>query len=179
MIHFFKPLPPIDIDATTYKPFIKNEWFRTNFMKFVYALQLTLIFLSIILGVWKNFSWLETLLIFVATFLCHELLHIVVVYKIGDISLTHSGIFVWLDSDARMSKGRFWLFMTLPILGLTVVPLVIMPLVKNSLGFWLMGVAWANAIIAGADSINSVLIAIKPATAKFYRGYYQVENTEK
>jgi len=179
MIHFFKPLPSSNIDFTTYKPFIKNEWFRTNFMKFVYALQLTLIILSITLGVWKNFSWLETLLIFCATFLCHELLHILVVYKIGDISLTHSGIFFWLDSDARMSKGRFWLFMTLPILGLTVVPLVIMLLVKGSLGFWLMGVAWANAIIAGADIINSVLIAIKPMKAKFYRGYYQVENTKK
>lgn len=106
MIYFFKPLPHADMNFSNYKPFIKNDWFRRHFMKFVYALQLILIFLSIALGVWSFSNWFIKVAVLIATFLCHELLHILVVYKIGDISLTHSGIFFWLESSAVMSKKK-------------------------------------------------------------------------
>ena len=176
MFYFFKPLPPNDIDHTIYRPFIKNKWFRKNYMKFVYALQLTLIFFSIELGIWNFANWIIQTIVFIVVFLCHELLHIVVVYKIGDISLTHSGIFFWLNSNATMSKKRFWLFMSLPLLVFTIIPLFFLPLLDGFIFEMIVYIIWINAIIAGSDIINSLLIAIKPSRSKFYRGYYTIEN---
>lgn len=172
MFYWMKPLPKVEIEKE-YKPFIKNDWFRSHFMLFVYALQITLIVLSIYFKVW-NFSKLYMkLLVFVLVYLTHELLHIVVVIRIGNISLTHSGVFFWLNSDAKMSKIRFWLFMTLPLLVLTILPCILMNFVDGKLFMYLRYIAWINAIIAGADIINSVLILLKPRKSIFYRGYYK------
>ena len=176
MIYFFKPLPPSDIDYSNYRPFIKNEWFRKHFMKFVYFLQVVLILISIVLGVWDFSNWFIKIIIFSLVFITHELLHILVVYKIGDISLTHKGIFFWLNSNAVMSKKRFWLFMTLPLLVLTIIPMFLLFLVDGYVFEVLMYIMWVNAIIAGSDIVNSILIAIKPSNAKFCRGYYIIEN---
>ena len=176
MIYFFKPLPPSEIDFSNYRPFIKSEWFRKHFMKFVYTLQIALILISIVLGVWVFSNWFIKIAIFCMVFISHELLHILVVYKIGDISLTHSGIFFWLNSNAVMSKKRFWLFMTLPLLVLTIIPMFLLPLADGFAFKVLMYILWVNAIIAGSDIINSILIAIKPSNAKFCRGYYITEN---
>ncbi len=127
---------------------------------------------SVVLGVWEFANWLIRIAVFCIVYVCHELLHIVVVYRIGDLSLTHSGIFFWLNSDAVMSKVRFWMFMTLPFLGLTLVPGVVLLFTDGFLFEVLRYVAWINAIIAGSDIINSVLILLKPNKAKFYRGFY-------
>lgn len=172
--YFFKPLPPSDMDLTGYQPFIKRQWFRKHFMLFVYSLQVVLVVLSVLFGVWDFSNWIMKALIFCAVYLIHEILHVLVICRIGNVSLTHSGIFFWLHSDAVMSKMRFWLFMTLPFLALSVLPW--------GIAFWAKGVAyemlnfiaWVNAIIAGSDIINSVLIMMKPAKAKFYRGYYTI-----
>lgn len=176
MIYFFKELPASDMDFTNYQPFIKNSWLRKHFMKFVYILQLVLVILSIVFGAWNFSDWLIKAVIFGGVYFIHELLHILVVYKIGNISLTHSGIFFWLNSDAIMSKCRFWLFMTLPLLVLTVIPMLAIPLTEGIMFQILRYIAWINAIIAGADIINSVLIIMKPMRARFCRGYYIVEN---
>lgn len=154
MIYFFKELPASDMDFTNYQPFI----------------------LSIVFGAWNFSDWLIKAVIFGGVYFIHELLHILVVNKIGNISLTHSGIFFWLNSDAIMSKCRFWLFMTLPLLVLTVIPMLAIPLTEGIMFQTLRYIAWINAIIAGADIINSVLIIMKPMRAKFCRGYYIVEN---
>ena len=74
-----------------------------------------------------------------------------------------------------MSKKRFWMFMSLPLLVLTVIPLCLLPFTKGVIFEGMLYVLWINAIIAGVDIINSVLIAIKPAKAVFYRGYYKIE----
>ena len=176
MLYFFKPLPTSDMDFSNYRPFIKNKWFRKNFMKFVYALQIVLLWISVALGVWEFSNIVTRIAVFILVYVIHELLHILVIHRIGDISLTHSGIFLWLNSSAVMSKKRFWLFMTLPWIGLTIVPLMLLPFVKGIAFEILRYILWANAIIAGSDIINSVLIAIKPANAKFCRGYYSIEN---
>ena len=102
----------------------------------------------------------------------HLHIEISVVYKIGDISLTHSGIFFWLNSNAVMSKKRFWLFMTLPLLVLTIIPMIFL-LLTDGFGFELLRyILCVNAIIAGSDIINSILIAVKPSNVKFCGGYY-------
>ena len=75
-----------------------------------------------------------------------------------------------------MRKKRFWLFMTLPLLVLTIIPMSFLPLTSGFTYDVLMYILWINAIIAGSDIINSVLIAMKPANAKFCRGYYIIEN---
>ncbi|MBP3618173.1 MAG: DUF3267 domain-containing protein [Lachnospiraceae bacterium] len=175
MFYFMKPLPESTMDFTGWQPFIKNDWFRKNFMLFVYALQAALVAASVLLGVWEFTNWFVKIAVFCIVYVCHELLHIVVVWRIGDLSLTHSGIFFWLNSDAVMSKARFWTFMTLPFLGLTAVPAVLLLFVDGFLFELLLYIAWINAIIAGSDIINSVLILLKPNRAKFYRGFYKTE----
>lgn len=175
MFCLFKPLPSSDMDFSNYFPFIKNVWFRKHFMKFVYILQVVLVFISLLLGVWNFANWLTKSIIFIMVFILHELLHILVIYKIGDISLTYSERFFWLNSNAIMSKKRFWMFMTLPLLVLTIIPMFFLPLTSGFAFDLLMYILWINAIIAGSDIINSILIAIKPSNAKFCRGYYILE----
>lgn len=172
MIYLFESLPSSDIDFSNWTPFIKNAWFRNHFMKFVYSLQVLLALVSMMMGVWDFANWVIKSIIFILVFIVHELLHILVVYKIGDISLTHSGIFFWLNSNAIMSKKRFWLFMTLPLLVLTLIPIFVLPFISGVTFEVLMYILWINAIIAGSDIINSILIAMKPANVKFCRGYY-------
>jgi len=176
MIYFFKPLPPIDIDFSEYRPFIKNEWCRKHFMKFVYILQAVLIWISIVLRVWDFSTWFIKITIFSIVYVIHESLHILVVYKLGDISLTHSGIFFWINSNAVMSKKRFLLFMALPLLVLTIIPIFLLPWAEGYSFRVLTYILWVNAIIAGSDIINSILIAAKPSNAKFCRGYCITEN---
>ena len=71
-----------------------------------------------------------------------------------------------------MSKKRFWLFMTLPLLVLTLIPIFVLPFISGVTFEVLMYILWINTIIAGSDIINSILIAMKPANVKFCRGYY-------
>lgn len=175
MFYFMKPLPESGMDFTGWQPFIRNDWFRKHFMIFVYALQAVLVVVSILLGVWNFSNGFVRLAVFCSVFICHELLHCLVVWRIGNLSLTHSGIFFWLNSDAVMTKTRFWMFMTLPFLGLTVVPAVLVLFADGFLYGLLRYIAWMNAIIAGSDMINSVLILLKPNKAKFCRGRYKVE----
>lgn len=174
MLHWVKALPGAEIDFSVYRPFIRNGWFRKHFMMFVYALMVLLCVLCLMTGGERGIGVLPRLLVTVAVFLVHELLHILVVYSIGEIYMMHSGIFFWLHSDAEMSKGRFWLFMTLPFLGLTVMPAVLLFFVSGPAVPWLKWTAWINAIIASSDIINSVLILLKPRGSFFWRGYYRV-----
>ena len=174
MFYWMKPLPKADINYNEYKPFIRNSWFRQYFMCFVYLLQTVLVILSIFLGVWKFANAIIKLALFLTVYLIHELLHISVIWRIGDISLTHSGIFFWLNSGAKMSKIRFLLFMSMPLLVLTIVPIIIALFSDGPVCQYMSYIAWVNAIIAGADIINTFLIIIKPRNSVFYRGFYKV-----
>lgn len=173
MFYWMKPLPEAKINYDEYKPFIKSSWLRKNFMIFVYSLQALIIVLSMFTSIWHYANIFIRILLFMAIYVIHELLHIVVVYKEGDLSLTHSGIFCWLNSDSHMSKMRFWTFMSLPLLVLTVLPLICL-VVLNIISFTdtnittlLLYIAIVNLIIAGSDVINSFLILIKPRHAIF------------
>ena len=178
MLYWMKPLPEADIDYEKYKPFISNNWFRQNFMYFVYLLQVFLVTLSISFGVWKFSNAFIKLIVFLMVYLVHELLHISVVWRIGDISLTHSGIFFWLNSSAKMSKIRFLLFMSMPLLILSFIPMIIALFSDGFVYRYMRYIAWINAIIAGADIINTVLIIIKPRNSVFYRGFYKITKIE-
>ena len=106
MLYFMKPLPESKIDTTEWKPFIKNQWFRKNFMYFVYCLQAMLFIFSIIFGVWRFSNAFIEVGLFVCIFIIHELLHLIIIYKVGDISITHSGIFFWITSGAVLNALR-------------------------------------------------------------------------
>ena len=174
MLYFMKPLPENEIDTADWKPFIKNNWFRNNFMYFVYCLQLMLIILSIIFNVWHSSNIFIKIGLFICVFIIHEILHLIVVFKTGDISITHSGIFFWITPGAILSKSRFLVFMSLPFIGLTVIPAILCIPLSGELKDITVYAVWVNSIIAGADIINSVLIAIKPNNSLFYRGYYKL-----
>ena len=65
--------------------------------------------------------------------------------------------------------------MSLPFIGLTVVPAIVCVLLSGKLKDIMIYIAWVNSIIAGSDIINSIIIAIKPNNASFYRGYYKTD----
>ena len=168
-----KPLPDEVIDITDWKPFIKNQWFRNHFMYFVYFLQATLVVASLRLGVWNFADFFVKAGLFVLIYIIHELLHLIVIWKAGDISITHSGIFFWITSGAVLGKLRFFIFMSLPLIGLTILPSILCFFCQDELRNIAVYIVWVNSIIAGADIINSVLIIMKPNNSVFYRGYYK------
>ena len=173
MLYFMKPIPNGTIDTTGWKPFIKNQWFRNNFMYFVYCLQAALLISSIKLGIWGFLNAFVKVVLFICTYVIHKLLHMIVIYKAGDISITRSGIFLWINSGAVLSKLRFFVFMSLPFIGLTVIPAILCIFLSGELKDIAVYVSWINSIIAGSDIINSVLIAMKPNNTLFYRGFYK------
>ncbi len=176
MLYFMRPLPEGKIDTTNWKPFIKSQWFRNNFMYFVYCLQTGLLISSIIFGVWHFSNAFIKVGLFICTYVIHELLHMTVIYKVGDISITHSGIFFWITSGAILSKLRFFIFMSLPFIALTVVPAIVSVFISGEAKSIAIYIAWLNSIIAGSDIINSVLIATKANNSLFYRGYYKINS---
>ena len=174
MIKWVTKLPETEIDTNEYKPFIKNQWFRKHYMWFAYALMFLLILpVSLLTTSMNDIPFLLRLGMIIPVFLIHELLHILVVFRIGDIYLTHSGFFFWLHSDAHMSKIRFLIFMSLPFLVLSVLPLVIKLFYTGPLVPYISYIAWINSIMASSDILNSMLILIKPRNSVFWRGYYK------
>lgn len=174
MVYWFENFPEDNINLSEWKPFIKNEWLRKNFMTFVYVLMGFLILLSNQLCIWVNTNLIIEFLVFILVFVFHELLHIITVIFKGDISLTHSGIFFWLNTNTILSKMRFFLFMSLPIITLSLIPFGISLFVNLHIRNWLMVVCWTNLIIASSDIINSLLIIIKPNHTLFYKGFYRL-----
>ena len=70
--------------------------------------------------------------------------------------------------------------MTLPLLVLTIIPMIFLPLTDGFVFELLRYILCVNAIIAGSDIINSILIAVKPSNVKFCGGYYiDSRNTRK
>lgn len=175
MIYFMKPLPDGKINTDNWEPVIKNQWFRNHFMYFVYCLQGMLLLFSIISGAWRFSNAFIKTGFFIGIFIIHEFLHLIVIYKAGDISITHSVIFFWITSGAVLNKLRFFIFMSLPFIGLTVVPAIVCVFLSGKLKDIMIYIAWVNSIIAGSDIINSIIIAIKPNNASFYRGYYKTD----
>lgn len=176
MIIWFRHLPQISMDTVEWTPFIKNNWFRKHYMKFVYLLQIAIFLMSRFFDVW--FSPIDTfalILIFIFVFIIHESLHVLVINKKGDISLTFRGTFFWLHTNAVLSKARFWIFMSLPLISLSVLPAIVSFYVSGNIKSILLFISWINLWISASDIINSFLIVIKPKHSVFCRGYYRVE----
>lgn len=179
MLKWTRQLPPVSKDLTGYKPFIKNEWFRKNYMWFAYGLMIILLNAAFFAGAFSCGTLLIKILLFLIIYPVHELLHIITVVTKGNIYLTHSGLYFWLTPDAELSKGRYWLFMILPLLVLTVICGAASFFVPADIAGYLRYTAWINAVIAGSDIINSFLILIKPSGTYFYRGFYRHLNPEE
>lgn len=196
MIVSFKALSP-DKERKDWKPFIGNSWFRNHFMLFVYCFMLFLFIITRQVGSRiypvqeKLFSqWIQTerllkistalyfVLLYGLLYLCHEVIHILVIYKKGDISITHRGIFLWINTNAVLSKKRFWFFMSLPILVLSVLPFILSCFLHGYIKLLFVHLGLVNLMIASSDCINSVLILLKPNGAWFCRGFYKVSTKE-
>ena len=65
--------------------------------------------------------------------------------------------------------------MSMPLLILSIVPTIITFFSDGAVFQYMRYIAWINAIIAGADIINTFLIIIKPRNSVFYRGFYKIE----
>ena len=179
MIIWFRHLSQISMDSVEWTPFIKNNLFRKHFMKFVYLLQITIFLLSSFFDKWfSSINTFALISIGIFVFIIHESLHILVINKKGDISLTFRGTFFWLHTNAVLSKMRFWIFMSLPLIGLSVVPAIISFFLSGNIKSILIFVSWFNLWISSSDIINSFLIVIKPKNSVFCRGYYRVKKNE-
>ncbi|WP_213621274.1 DUF3267 domain-containing protein [Paenibacillus sp. J22TS3] len=175
MIVWFRHLPQVDLDGAEWKPFIQNPWFRNHFMKFVYFIMAAFIIGFIGLLEFSGVTNVPLGLIVLFVFIIHEVLHILVIYTKGDISLTFSGIFFWLNTDAVLSKRRFWVFMSLPFIGLSVIPAAASLFVSGHPQSLLLIISWVNLIISSSDLVNSCLILLKPNKSEFCRGCYRVK----
>lgn len=145
-------------------------------MKFVYLLQIIIALIPYFFETgFTHINILYLIIIGIFVFIIHECLHIFVIYKKGDISLTFSGRFFWLNTNAILSKMRFWVFMSLPFILLSVVPAVLSFYVSGNIKSIILFVCWINSLISSSDIYNSFLIAIKPRNTVFCRGYYQVK----
>ena len=173
MLYIGRELPKIDFDENEYKPFIRREWFRRNYMWFAYGLMFLLFITALSLGRLRAGHFIIKLVLFAITYVVHELLHIATVFRKGDIYLNRSGIYLWLTPDFILSKREFWIFMTLPFLVLTCLVGLSSCLVPSHISIYLKYIAWINSIIAGSDIINSALIMMMPRNSYFYRGYYK------
>ncbi|MBY0121965.1 DUF3267 domain-containing protein [Bacillus sp. S/N-304-OC-R1] len=164
------------MDLSEWTPFIPNHWFRKHYMKFVYLLQVIIFLIPYFFGGW--FPHITTFVLFLIgllVFITHETLHIIVINKKGDISLTFRGLFFWLHTNAVLSKQRFWVFMSLPFIVLSVVPVIVSFFVTEDIRSIFLFVCWINSLISASDIINSFLIAIKPKNSVFCKGYYQLQ----
>ena len=176
MILWFRHLPQLRMDLSEWTPFIQSHSLRKHFMKYVYLLQVIIFLIPFLFRGWfPHIDAFYLILLWFFVFLIHETLHIIVINKKGDISLTFRGIFFWLHTNAILSKPRFWLFMSLPFLGLSVVPFIVSFFLSGELKSIFLFVSWINTLISASDIINSLLIAVKPRNSVFCKGYYQLQ----
>ena len=174
MMSWFKTLEPVEVDTNIWRPFIQNKWFDRNFMSISRILQLALIVVSILFGIWNYFSILKNVILVLLIFVVHEGIHIITIYRKDNVSLTRSGLDFWINTDKVLTKIHFWIFMTAPILVLSVIPMLLYFCTNGILNELMLFIAWVNLIIARTDIINSILILLKPSGAVFFRGYYHV-----
>jgi Putative zincin peptidase len=175
MIIWFRHLPHKSMELSEWTPFIQNNWYRKHYMKFVYLLQImTFLIPHFFTTGFTDINLFLLIILGILVFIIHEWLHILVINNKGDISLTFSGIFFWLNTNAILTKVRFWVFMSLPFIVLSVVPVVISFYALGNIKLILLFVSWFNTLISSSDIINSFLIAIKPKNTIFCRGYYRV-----
>ncbi|MCG7410851.1 DUF3267 domain-containing protein [Paenibacillus sp. ACRRX] len=149
-------------------------------MKFVYVMWIFLFLAPNWLGLVEFTNNVTTtiklpviLIVVIAVFITHEMLHIIVINKKDDISLTYTGFHFWLNTNALLSKMRFWLFMSLPYIVLSVVPATLSFFSSGDIKTLLIFICWLNLIISSSDIINSFLIFIKPKNSIFCKGFYR------
>jgi Putative zincin peptidase len=175
MILWFLHLLQINMNLSEWIPFIRNDWFRNQFMKFVYLLQKMILLLPFVFGGWPgNMNIFVYIFIGICVFVLHECLHIIILKSKGDISLTFKGFF-WLNTNAVLTKTRFWIFMSLPLIVLSVIPFLLSFYVSGNLKTTILFIGWINLLISASDIINSVLFALKPKNTVFCRGYYRLK----
>ncbi|WP_460012317.1 DUF3267 domain-containing protein [Lysinibacillus sp. CTST325] len=164
------------MDLSKWTHFIQNNWYRKHYMKFVYLLQIIIFLIPYFFGIrFTHINIFPLIIIGIFVFIVHECLHILVINKKGDISFTFSGIFFWLNTNAILSKTRFWVFMSLPFIVLSIVPGIMSFFVSGNVKSIILFVSWINALISSSDIVNAFLIAIKPKNSIFCRGYYRVK----
>lgn len=94
IIIWFRHLPQISMDLSEWTPFIQNNWHRKHYMKFVYVLQIIIFLIPYYFRAdFTHINIFYLIIIGICVFIIHEFLHVIVIKKKGDISLTCSGIF--------------------------------------------------------------------------------------
>jgi len=187
MIYWFQNLP-LPLYNDKWEPVITHKWLRENFMPTAYLLQFVLFVLFMIyvrgylpkvigsvpvvqIPINRNMSYI----LIIAIFIIHEILHIAVIFHKGDFSITFSNLYIWITTNAELSKFRYFIFVFLPLLILTVIPFIISLFFYNNLTYVIRIFAFFNLIISSADILNTIFILPKPNKAIFCRGMYYIK----
>ncbi|CAG9623290.1 hypothetical protein BACCIP111883_04091 [Sutcliffiella rhizosphaerae] len=94
MILWFRNLPQKSMDLSVWTPFIQNNWCRKHYVKFVYLIQIIILSVPSFFFYSTGFTTINIIIIIsLLVFIFHECLHLLILNKKDDISLTFSGIF--------------------------------------------------------------------------------------
>lgn len=198
MISWFKELPEIDVDFFIWKPLITSTFLRNNYMKFVYSIAGILIFITGVIGrktfnkemfltftqytdnlaIGVFFSVTYCIFLFVLIFILHELLHIIIYYKQGDLSITYHNLLVRINTNAIITKKRFIIGLLLPIIVLTILPLLVSNFIDGYVNSLMLYIGCNNLVIGSFDIFESLIIIFKPNNSMFCCGYYMIRKSK-
>lgn len=108
MLYIGKELPQMDIDENEYKPFIRHEWFRRNYMWFAYGLMILLFITALSLGRLRAGHFMIRLVLFAITYLVHELLHIAWINSIiAGSDIINSTLILMMPRNSFFYRGYY------------------------------------------------------------------------
>lgn len=198
MIYWFKYMPEKIIQNKTLFPVVKNEWLRKNNILLGNILSI-IIFIALkrfyikgarifATAIIKMFSTqiIEKEVLVISIFIgfmiisiifiviIHELLHMIVVLGKDDMSVTFSKGVIWVNTNADLSKIRQFIFISLPLIVLTVIPIFISFFVSDDIADMLRFISVFNFGVSSFDVLHIPHIILKPKNAVFWRGMYYI-----
>lgn len=166
MIYLFKDLPDADIDTSQWHMMLENTMIKKLYSIATYLFMPVLVVALYLLkydffylpkviqsdnmpGFLSPILWMILILVIL---LVHELLHIVTIYKRGNVSVTFSRLFVRVNTNVVLRKSQRILCVIFPLLILSAIPGVIALFIvsieiKSILNF----ICWTNLILSGYD----------------------------
>lgn len=190
MIYLFKDLPDADIDTSQWHMMLENTMIKKLYSIATYLFMPVLVVALYLLkydffylpkviqsdnmpGFLSPILWMILILVIL---LVHELLHIVTIYKRGDVSVTFSRLFVRVNTNVVLRKSQRILCVIFPLLILSAIPGVIALFIvsieiKSILNF----ICWTNLILSGYDVSSFFLVLSIPKHSLTYKALYKFQ----
>ena len=178
MIYWFKNMPPKLTEFDDWVPLLQNDFLKKNHILIAQGLGVIIL----LLGIKTMFSTAVELFnqilipIIIFILLLHESLHVLPVIKYGDISLNIKSGFFWVKTNAELSKKHQILYLSLPLIILSVIPLFLALFFSEQLKFLLIFISFINIACSTSDILNLFYVISKPNNSIFCMGNYRLNN---